>query len=93
LQRALRQACLHLPACLVQFLHGSIEGNTPWCCRASISPPFTSSLRLHARVQGSMEGEYTMVALSEDVGEWKDTIEVKIGKFVLEVEGPIMELF
>ncbi|GIL48306.1 hypothetical protein Vafri_4583, partial [Volvox africanus] len=38
--------------------------------------------------KGSMEGEYTMVVLSPEDGEWSETIEVKIGKFFLDAEGP-----
>ncbi|GIL74691.1 hypothetical protein Vretimale_2325 [Volvox reticuliferus] len=38
--------------------------------------------------QGTMEGEYTMVVLSPEDGQWAKTIEVKIGKFLLDAEGP-----
>ncbi|EFJ46732.1 hypothetical protein VOLCADRAFT_105396 [Volvox carteri f. nagariensis] len=38
--------------------------------------------------QGSMEGEYTMVVLSPEDGQWAETIEVKIGKFMLDSKGP-----
>ncbi|KAG2486708.1 hypothetical protein HYH03_014637 [Edaphochlamys debaryana] len=38
--------------------------------------------------QGSMEGEYSMVVLSAEDGQWADTMEVKIGKFMLDARGP-----
>lgn len=37
--------------------------------------------------QGSMEGEYTMWLLDEKSGEWKDTMEVQIGRFKLDMNG------
>lgn len=40
--------------------------------------------------EGSMEGEYDMAVLEEDTGEWKDFIEVKVGKFKLTTQGQVM---
>ncbi|KAG2441619.1 hypothetical protein HXX76_003239 [Chlamydomonas incerta] len=38
--------------------------------------------------QGSMEGEYGMVVLDPKDGTWAETMEVKIGKFMLDAKGP-----
>ena len=34
-----------------------------------------------------MEGEYTMWLLNEEDGEWKETMEVKVGRFKLDAKG------
>lgn len=39
-------------------------------------------------LQGSMEGEYTMYVLSQQDGEWRETFEAKVGRFMLDAAGP-----
>ena len=54
------------------------------------APPLPCAYAQHnmyARAQGSMEGEYTMWLLDEKSGEWKDTMEVQIGRFKLDMNG------
>ncbi|GLC47134.1 hypothetical protein PLESTB_000602200 [Pleodorina starrii] len=51
------------------------------------SHEYTSGCPL-ATPQGSMEGDYTMAVLRPEDGQWADTIEVTIGKFMLDSKGP-----